>query len=80
MGRISGNTFILFGVIVNSTLEKKTWFYKIGRISANTGPILKIQNLAYSGERGRSGQCEKNRRARRDARDDVMRARDVIKP
>ncbi len=34
-----------------------TWFYKIGRISANNGPILKIQNLARSGLRRRSVWC-----------------------
>ncbi len=28
-------------------------FHKNGHISANYGPILKIQNLAYSGERAR---------------------------
>ena len=26
-----------------------TWFYENGQITANNGPILKIQNLAYSG-------------------------------
>ncbi len=29
---------------------ENTFFHKIGHISANTGPILKIQNLASSGE------------------------------
>ncbi len=37
--------------------------YKIGRILANTGPILKIQNLAYCGERGQSAQGENPSRA-----------------
>ena len=31
-----------------------TWIHKIGRISANNGPIFKIQNLAYSVEQARS--------------------------
>ncbi len=31
-----------------------TWFHENGRISANYGPISKIQNLAYSGLRARS--------------------------
>ena len=52
-----------------------TSLQKIGHISANTGPIFKIRNLAYSAFRPWSAQC---RRARRDARYDVMHARDVI--
>ncbi len=40
-------------VIIISNFIEKTWFYKNGRISANYGPILKIQNLAYSVERYR---------------------------
>ncbi len=35
---------------------EKTLFNKSGRISLNNGPILKIQNLAYSREQGQSGQ------------------------
>ncbi len=30
-------------------IHTSTWFYENGHISANNGPILKIQNLAYSG-------------------------------
>ena len=32
-------------------IHMMTWFYKNGHISANNGPIWKIQNLAFSGER-----------------------------
>ncbi len=32
---------------------EKTCFHKIGHISTNYGPILKIQNLACSGLRAR---------------------------
>ena len=56
------------------TLEKKTSFYKIGHISANTGPIFKIQNLAYSGERPRPAQSDKYT-AHDDAREIASHAR-----
>ncbi len=46
-----------------------TWFHKIGRISANNGPILKIRNLAYSVLRCRpSGRYN-------DVARDIIRAR-----
>ena len=55
----------------------KTWFYKSGRISANYGPILKIQNLAYSGERPRPvGPTSIG--ARDVARDMTSRARERL--
>ena len=60
---------------VGSKIEKKLEKTKQnGCISLNPGPIFKIQNLAYSGERGRSGQNEKTV-ARDDAREIASRAR-----
>ena len=50
-------------VELDPILEKR-FFYKIGRISANNGPIWKIQNLAYSGLRARPVEPSKS-----DARD-----------
>ena len=37
---------------------ESTSFYKIGYITAYNSPILKIQNLAYSWLRARSGECD----------------------
>ena len=50
-----------------------TLFHKNGRISLNYGPILKIQNLAYSAERPRHVTLGNG--VAHDARDDVTRAR-----
>ena len=52
---------------------KKTWFYKNGHISANYGPILKIQNLAQ-------GTGADLADFTKTSRDDVTRAHDVIAP
>ena len=57
---------------------KLTWFHKIGRISANYGPILKIQNLAYSAERSRPYRSY-YALARRRAREDVARERTSLR-
>ena len=60
--------------------EKQTSFLmlfdKSGRISFNYGPILKIQNLAYSGEQGPSDQCD--RYAARDATREMTSRNDII--
>ena len=45
------------------------FLHEVGCISLNNGPILKIQDLAYSGEGARSGQNKKT--VALDARDDV---------
>ena len=41
-------------------MNESTSIHKIGHISANYGPNLKIQNLAYSGVRARSGERDDN--------------------
>ncbi len=53
-----------------------TCFHENGHISLNYGPILKIQNLAYSGEQGLSAQSDKTV-ARNATRAMKLRARDV---
>ena len=52
-------------------------FYENGRISLNHSPILKIQNLAYSGLQDRSFGHQL-RHARRHAREMTSRARDDV--
>ncbi len=47
---------------------ENTLFHKIGHISANNGPIFKIQNLSCSGLRARSAVCDN------DVARDVIRA------
>ncbi len=62
--------------------ERNTWFWDLacfhenGRISLNSGPILKIQNLPYSGEQCPSVQREISA-ARDDAREMTSRARSI---
>ena len=54
--------------------ESNDFNHEIGYISTNNGPILKIQNLAYSAERSRPYHSY-YALARRHAREDVTRAR-----
>ena len=52
-------------------MNESTSIHKIGHIFANYGPILKIQNLAYSGVRARYDEPDDD--VARDG-DDVTRA------
>ncbi len=55
-------------------MTESTSIHEIGYISTNNGPILKIQNVAYSAERSRPDQSYYSL-ARRHACEDVKRAR-----